>query len=302
MEINSNTIMCSMLFILLTLSCSGNMDKSEKVETRVPIHFNKVYYWKQNTAYSFLAARFDSTNQIYCTMFSFGKTPLDKNEKKYLVKVVDQASYQIIDTVRQAVEATFSVDSLGAIDFRFSKDTRSSFQMVTDDRYQKLFNELKTKYSFRCIQSHYVSYNRIIGYETKAIDFLTNPLYKNKTESYNDEIYGSGKFHYLDYNGNKFYYTYEGNESIFSKIEIFNNKMESWYLDIKIGDPIGKAMKKLENKSVPFDRQSKSLYVRICNSVSEGTFGHLIFSFDKKLSESSAVLSKITYEPFYDGE
>lgn len=292
----------TLFLLILCYSCNSEKGNSTpSVKKKPKPTYGRNYYWEKSDQNRFIAISFDSTDNIYCTLYSFGNKE-EENEKRYLVRPNGTNIYELSSLDSNRIQYEIKITTNKSLVLSTPNQPVVSYTMIINDNFQKLFGEVKSKFQFKCVSSDEIVFNGIVCYKTTVNEISSNPIYKKRIESYNDEIYGSGEFHYLDYNGNKFYYTNEGNESIFSKIEIFNNKMESWYLDIKIGDPIGKAMKKLENKSVPFDRQSKSLYVRICNSVSEGTFGHLIFSFDKKLSESSAVLSKITYEPFYDGE
>jgi hypothetical protein len=288
-------------FTLSFYSC--NVEKGNSIDLdqeRAKLICGRNYYWEKSDENRFLVVSFDSTDNIYCTMYSFGNED-EQNEKIYFVKSREINDYELISLDSNKIEYEVKVSIDKSLILSTLEQKPSRYKMIIDDKFQELFGRVKSKFQFKCISSEEIVYNKIIAYKTTVKQALLNPTYKRKIESYDDEIYGKGENYYFDFNGNKFYYVNEPGRDYFYKMEIINNKMDFLYLDIKIGDKRSEIYKKLDMVSKPYQVTNSEIVISICNAMFEGGFGYLKFKFID-LGSNDPILENIDYNAYYDGE
>lgn len=293
------------LHILFLIICCNSChaekrDSVTKVQEKSHLLYGRNYYWENSDLNRFIAIGFDSTDNIYCTFYSFGNQE-EQNEKRYLVKPTVVNSYKLSSLDGNQTQYEIKVTSAESLVLLTVNQPQISYIMIVDDNFQKLFSKVKSKFHYKCVSSDEIIYNGIICYRTKVNEVLSKSSYKKKVEIYDDEMYGKGENNYLDFNENRFYYGVETGRDFFYKIEVTNNTMDSFYLNIKIGDKKSEVTKKLSVASKSFKATDSEIVLRICNSKYEGAFGYLKFKFFD-LKSTDPVLKSIDYNPYYDGE
>lgn len=289
------------LFIISFHSCSAEKGNSSISVDKTPrLVYGRNYYWEKSDPNRFIALSFDSTDNIYCTLYSFGNKERE-NEKRYLVESSVANIYELSSLDSGRIEYKVKITADKSLSLSTTIEPLNSYTMIIDDTFQNLFGKVMSRFGYKCVSSDEIIYNQIIAYKTMLSEVIENSTYIKKIESYDDEIYGSGKNHYLDFNGNRFYYGIETGREHFYKIEIVNNKMDSVYLGIKIGDKKSEVAKKLSVASKSYKVASSEIILRICNAKYEGGFGYLKFKFTD-LKDTDPRLKSIDYNPYYDGE
>ncbi len=293
------------LHILFLIICcnSCNAEKGNSVtsvQEKSQLLYGRNYYWEKSDLNRFIAISFDSTDNIYCTLYSFGNHE-EQNEKRYFVKPIGINTYQLSSLDSNRVQYEIKLTTGKSLVLSTASQPMNNYTMTIDDNFQKLFGKIKSKFQYKCISSDEIFYNAIVCYKTRVEEILSKSTYKRKIESYDDEMYGKGGNNYLDFNGNRFYYGVETGREHFYKIEIVNSKMDSFYLDIKIGDKKSEVTKKLSVTSKSFKVTASEIVLRICNSKYEGAFGYLKFKFSD-VKNADPILKGIDYNPYYDGE
>ncbi|GCC51973.1 hypothetical protein SanaruYs_22040 [Chryseotalea sanaruensis] len=292
------------LLLLLLICCSScNAEKgnsTSSVQEKPKLIYGRNYYWEKSDQDRFVAISFDSTDNIYCTLYSFGSKE-EENEKRYLVKSTGVNIYELISLDSNRIHYEINITTNKSLVLSTTNQPLISYTTVIDDSFQKLFGKVKSKFQYKCISSDEIVFNGIVCYKTTVHEILSKPSYKKRIESYNDEIYGKGENNYLEYNGNRFYYGIETGREYFYKIEIVNNKMDSLYLGIKIGDKKSEVTKRLSVTSKPYKATRSEIVIRICNAKYEGGFGYLKLKF-ADLKDIDPILKSIDYNPYYDGE
>lgn len=291
------------ILFLLFLCSSCNAEKGNSissVQKKSELIYGRNYYWEKNDQNRFIAISFDSTDNIYCTLYSFGNKE-EENEKRYLAKPNGTNIYELISLDSSRIHYEINITSNKSLILSTPNQPVINYTMIIDDNFQKLFGQVKSKFQFKCVSSDEITFNRIVCYKTTVNEILSKPIYKKRIESYNDEIYGKGENNYLDYNGNRFYYGIETGREYFYKIEIVNDRMDSLYLGIKIGNKKSQVLKKLSASSKSYKVTSSEIIIRICNAKYEGGFGYLKFKF-ADLKDTDPILKSIVYNPYYDGE
>lgn len=289
------------LFIISFHSCNAEKGNSIiSVDKTQRLVYGRNYYWEKSDPNRFIALSFDSTDNTYCTLYSFGNKERE-NEKRYLVESSVGNIYELSSLDSGKIEYEVKITADKSLSLSTTIEPFNSYTMIIDDSFQNLFGKVMSRFRYKCVSSDEIIYNQIIAYKTMLNEVVKKSNYKRKTESYDDEIYGSGKNNYLDFNGNRFYYSEDTGREEFYKIEIVNNKMDSLYLDIKIGDKKSEVAKKLSISSKSYKVTNSEIILRICNAKYEGGFGYLKFKFTN-LKDTDPVLKSIDYNPYYDGE
>jgi hypothetical protein len=293
------------LYILFLIICCNSCNAEKRnsitaVQEKSQLLYGRNYYWEKSDFNRFIAITFDSTDNIYCTLYSFGNQE-EENEKRYFVKPNGINSYQLSSLDGNSIQYAIKVTTAKSLVLSTANQPKIDYVMTIDDDFQKLFGKVKSKFHYKCVSGDEIIYNGIVCYKTKVGEILPKSSYKKKIESYDDEMYGKGENNYLDLNENRFYYGVETGREYFYKIEIVNNKMDSFYLDIKIGDKKSEVAKKLSLASKSFKVTGSEIVLRICNSKYEGAFGYLKFKF-YDLKNTDPILRGIDYNPYYDGE
>lgn len=278
--------MKSLLGLLLLISCTRCVEEHASLQTQLTK--GKTYYWIGNSEKEFHALDFDSAT---CNLFSFGEGQVNSRQK-FNVRTKNKVHTLVSPHTEKKMGVQIFGDSMILL-----HQGRDTFEMVVNPEFDKLFSRIKAKYSFECVQSNQISYNGIVPEFTRAEPFLKNTNYKQKTEVLEDEIYGTEVLTFLEYAGNRFYYTKINGQQLFDKIEIVSKELESAFLDIRIGDTFDQVIDKLNNEFSYYRVGETQIKVRICNSKYVGSFGTLIFRFHTN-ADKSRLLEMIICQPF----
>lgn len=289
--------MKKLLLVLILPCCTDVSITTEQKQADKRILPHTTFYWEKNTENEFHALRCDTLN---CSLISFG--PNEANSRQMLRLQYDGETILLTDSASKEKVGELIISNDTMVSLQIVRHQDKTYKMTPNSRrFAELFSFLKGKYSFECVPSNKVSYNGIIAMETSVDSYLENKNYRQVSETLNDEIYGSVTSNYLEFHGNRFYYTPK--KSRFDKMEIVSNDIEGFFLNIRIGDTRAQVLKKLADRTVMYRSSKNEITVDVCNSRFSGQFGFIKFRFRKlQKGSSEQALERIVYQPLLESE
>src|SRR5688572_9108677 len=114
-----NKIKALLLISAIISCCMAKNDNASSNTKNCSFVFNQIYYWDKNTINSFYAMKFDSTDHLYCTIFSFGNSNLN-SENKYIVKTNDTMSVELVNSKNGETAATITCITKHTFELHFN--------------------------------------------------------------------------------------------------------------------------------------------------------------------------------------